>query len=196
VPYLDAVKPGAPYLHSVLVELLATQIVDFKPDMIVTTHPNDNHSDHAATYYLTLDALKAASIDSRDLPIITPLDAFAVSLPKTLTPDQTFAPPRLEAIPSPTKWSELTLSPEEIAKKVKLISHYPSQMVWEHPTVADYKGTRSYMYGYVGTNELYGQVMKPKEDLVFRENLDRQIRLARMLAVLGNVIDDWLSGRR
>ena len=57
VPYAFAVTPGAPYRgESVLADLKA-QIADFKPTMVIVSHPGDVHPDHQAFYLFTRVAL-------------------------------------------------------------------------------------------------------------------------------------------
>ena len=173
---------------------IASALSQFRPDAIILTHPNDNHRDHAATYWLGMEAVRRAGIDIRNVPIFCPLDAYGTSLPLGLRPERWFKKPR--ELPSPTRWHELALSPQEVRSKIEMLAEYPSQMAWEHPTEKSYKGYLSYMFGYVAQNELYGMVdaAHARDDEHFRRKLDNGVRLARFFGAFGNVFTDL--GRR
>ncbi len=60
VPYGDALTPNAPYLAPVLVADLRRVLAEFQPTRVFTTHPLDDHEDHAAAALFTYEAIQQA----------------------------------------------------------------------------------------------------------------------------------------
>ena len=60
VPYAQAQSPGAPYLAPALIADLRRVIAAFQPTRVFTTHPLDDHEDHAAAALLTREAIAQA----------------------------------------------------------------------------------------------------------------------------------------
>ncbi len=188
-PYWGSNSAAAVIAH------LSHLIREFGPDAIVLTHPNDNHRDHAAAYWLGMEALRQANVDLDSVPVYCPLDVYAVELPLGLRPNRRISEPRRK-LPSPTRWLELELTGQEVERKVEMLSEYPSQMAWEHPTERGYRGYLSYVFGCVAQNELYGVVdfASARHDERFRRNIDNGVRISRFFGAVGNVVTDL--GRR
>lgn len=191
VPYATAVSPGAPYVLDAVIADLARALASFRPDMLIVMHPNDNHPDHAATWYIGQEALVRSGLDPARVAVRVPLDAYGAVFPLRLRPGFTLrAPGRL---PSATRWFELELERAERDAKVALIGSYPSQMAWEHPTQSVPQGTRSYMYGYAAANELYGEVLEVHHDEVFRRLINAREMARRVAGAAANVVHDTVS---
>lgn len=60
VPYEEAQSPNAPYLAPTLITDLRRAIVEFQPTRVFTTHPLDDHEDHAAAALFTREAIAQA----------------------------------------------------------------------------------------------------------------------------------------
>ena len=190
VPYTTALSPHASYVMDSVVSDIARVMTEFQPDLITMTHPNDNHPDHAATYYYGIKAMEVAGLSSKQIPIFLPFDIYASDLPKKLERGYRQKVPH-HSIPSPTHWFNTELTAEEEEAKIDLTLDYSSQYAWEHPFEQGYRGTRSYMFGYVGVNELYGTITEAHEDAGFRKHLNEHLTLSRGAAVAGNVFADF-----
>jgi LmbE family N-acetylglucosaminyl deacetylase len=66
VPYAEAQSPHAPYLAPALIADLRRAITAFRPTRVFTTHPLDDHEDHAAAALLTREAI-AQAVQAGDL---------------------------------------------------------------------------------------------------------------------------------
>ncbi|BCW94630.1 MAG: hypothetical protein KatS3mg018_0112 [Fimbriimonadales bacterium] len=96
VPYPDAQSPNAPYLAPALVADLRRAIAEFQPTRVFTTHPLDDHEDHAAAAMLTREAI-AQAVQSGELRAPA-LYYYLVHygdwpLPQGMHPDRPLAPP-------------------------------------------------------------------------------------------------------
>jgi LmbE family N-acetylglucosaminyl deacetylase len=60
VPYAESKSPDAPYLAPALIDDLRRAIAAFQPTRVFTTHPLDDHEDHAAAALLTREAIAQA----------------------------------------------------------------------------------------------------------------------------------------
>lgn len=188
VPYEMALTPNAPFTPEAVVNDIKKVLLDFKPDAFVLSHPNDHHSDHASTYYFGIQALNAAGMASQNIQILLPLDAYGTDLRIGLDDNRVFPePPKL---PSPTRWYELTLTPEEMKKKQELIQTHQSQFADEYPHTSNPEkyGTHSYMLGYVAKNELFGVVDQVVVDEKFQEKVGKAEFIKRLKGALGNAI--------
>jgi LmbE family N-acetylglucosaminyl deacetylase len=180
---------------SAVVSELSRLMREFGPDAIVLTHPNDNHRDHAAAYWLGMEAIRHVGVDLNMVPVYCPLDVYAANLPLGLRPNRRISEPRRK-LPTPTRWLELNLSHQDVQCKIEMLAEYPSQMAWEHPTENGYRGYLSYIYGCVAQNELYGVVdfASARHDDRFRRRIDDGVRVSRFFGAVGNVFTDL--GRR
>ncbi len=190
VPYWTALSPHAPYVMENVVSDIARVMVEFQPDLITMTHPNDHHPDHAATYYYGLKAMELAGLADKQIPIFLPFDIYASDLPKNLKRNYRQKVPQ-HSIPSPTEWFNLEMTPEEEQAKIDLTVEYSSQYAWEHPFEHNYRGTLSYMFGYVGVNELFGTVTEVHDDPSFRKKITQHLAVSRGVALIGNVFTDF-----
>ena len=189
-PYVTSPAYSKPYTHRELLALIQNTIVDFGPDLIVAPHPNDQHPDHAATYFLIQDALQNLTIE-RQPEILSFMSFGTANEPVGLNFRKTLKP--RSPVPTPTQWFELKLTPNEINTKVSMIRTYTSQLAGEYPTVTDTRryGTHSYLFSLVAQNEIYGKAdaaaLKQDQKLAASE---RKRELAkRLLAALVNAWD-------
>jgi LmbE family N-acetylglucosaminyl deacetylase len=189
VPYSNAVSPGSPYTAENVIRDLSGLMGNYRPDMVVMPHPNDNHLDHAATWYFGNQAIDAAGLDRRTTSVHTVFDIYAGDLPVKLNRKNWQRPTRKTA--SKTTWSELLLTPGEMEGKIQAIKQYRSQTIWEHPFLKEYDGTDSYLFGYVTQNELFGTVTDVKHDEKARQALERKAMLQRGIGLVGNVVEDY-----
>jgi LmbE family N-acetylglucosaminyl deacetylase len=131
---------------------LAHIIVDFRPTLVVSPHPRDQHPDHCATYFFVQEALRTVAAQHPALhPVFLrflihfgqwPLDIDAgVGGGTTLTPPLSFPEPN-------TPWLSLTLTSAEIEAKRQALLQYQSQMVVMGP----------YLLSFVRANELFSLV--------------------------------------
>ena len=68
-PYANAVKPNLPYARDAVIELVKQIIVDFRPGLIATPHPDERHTDHRTANWFVIKACQELrrenKIDSR-----------------------------------------------------------------------------------------------------------------------------------
>ena len=55
-PYENVIKPNLPFAREPVIEVLKQIILDFKPAMIATTHPDERHVDHRVTNWFVVKA--------------------------------------------------------------------------------------------------------------------------------------------
>jgi len=55
-PYENVVKPNLPFAREPVIEALKQIILDFRPALIATTHPDERHVDHRVTNWLVVKA--------------------------------------------------------------------------------------------------------------------------------------------
>lgn len=191
---LEALNEGP--LRVQLLEKLCSIVSDFNPDALTCPHPNDHHSDHAAAYLFSVDAVKRTGRVA-SCKILCYLDHFAYPFPQSLIPDQMVRPTMpFGPIPSPTRWSEILLTPEEIATKIRAIGVFQSQMAWEHPLWnpknKPYPEFKSYLYGWVSQNEVYGTVETYVYSSAFRRKVNRWVYRSRVKLFMKNLVRELI----
>ncbi len=142
-----AFAPGSPYCRAAMLENLALALEEFEPTLVITTHPRDTHGDHIAAYRVCEAAI--ASLPSRQKPR---LRAFLIHcgiwpVPNGFHPDLPLMPP-LHLLRGGTKWTALTLSPNEIALKKAALTCHATQL----------GSTPRYLHAFVRRNELFGEI--------------------------------------
>ncbi len=68
-PYENVLRPNLPYARDAVIELVKQIILDFRPAMIATPHPDERHVDHRVTNWFVIKAcqelLREKRIDSQ-----------------------------------------------------------------------------------------------------------------------------------
>ena len=147
-PSADVLVPNIEYNGEDLHRELAWVLHRFRPSLVVTTHPRDQHPDHCSTYFFVQQAL--ADLQQRDALFRPAFFTFLVhfggwwpvtkeeGLTSPLFPPQEFPEP-------PPAWLSLALSAGEIRAKRQALLQYHSQML----------AMGQYLLSFVRTNELF-----------------------------------------
>jgi len=130
-PAFEIVVPRTDYCGEDLRREIERAISAFRPDLLATTPPEDQHPDHNSTYYFVKEALihlnkKHANHKPMVLAFLIhygqwPLDQWA-GTGSRLNPPENF-PDRGK------QWISFTLKPEEMETKRKAILQYHTQML-------------------------------------------------------------------
>jgi LmbE family N-acetylglucosaminyl deacetylase len=132
-PAADVVLPNTEYNTEDLERAITKVLVDFRPTLVVTTHPRDQHPDHHTTYFFVEGALKALEKSNPhwkpQLQLLTclihfgqwPLDGGG-GTGSRLYPPQGFPE-------KASKWISFPLSPEEVDTKRRALLLYRTQML-------------------------------------------------------------------
>lgn len=149
-PYLASPTLHANYCAPSLLCDVTRAISDFRPNLIVTTHPSDTHSDHAATFLVTRAALSnlqrdASTREMADCRLLTYLIHHGIwPVPHGHRPNSLQAPP--PALCSQrVRWLQLPLDDEARDAKTRALACHDSQMLW----------TPHYLRGFLRRNELF-----------------------------------------
>lgn len=126
-PYPNAFRPGATYAGRTLLTDLETILQSYRPDLVVFSHPSDEHADHSATGNFVCKAV--AQIQKLDPSYQPRLLAYLVHFgdyPRTPGAVQsTFQPPR--EMKEGNAWGSLELTTRQEMDKAQAIQDYPSQ---------------------------------------------------------------------
>jgi LmbE family N-acetylglucosaminyl deacetylase len=151
VPYAGAFRPGAPYKGEELLADLRAVLREFRPTILLVSHPADHNPDHQALYLFACVALWELE-DEIKPRVLTYLVHFPRwPAPRGYQPDGPLAPPPALAAEEP--WATLNLSPEETRRK-----HAALQA---HRTQCEYSG--HYLFSFVRANELFGGSCLPPD---------------------------------
>ena len=124
VPYVTALRPGAPYRGEEVLADLEALLSRFHPTQIFVSHPADRHPDHAALYLFTRVALwdLAGKVDAR-------LHPYLIHYPGW--PERGYRPAAPETPPVPLAtvavWQSWRLTPAEVATKRQALAAHRSQ---------------------------------------------------------------------
>lgn len=152
VPYAGTAAPRAPYCGSALLAAIEREISAFRPTDVFTTHPADDHRDHAAASAFVTAALGQL----RDAEALPPggcrLHYYLIHRgnwpqPQGLHPKTRLAPPS-EMFGLDTHWSGTALTRDQVLRKKRAIECYRSQM----------NVMARFMYSFVRTSEFYGTI--------------------------------------
>ncbi|PQV62780.1 N-acetylglucosaminyl deacetylase, LmbE family [Abditibacterium utsteinense] len=143
----NAFAPKSPYCRAALLENLALAFEEFEPTLVLTTHPRDTHGDHIVAYRACEAAI--ATLTARKRPR---LRAFLIHcgiwpVPNGFHPDLPLAPP-LHLLRGGTKWSQISLSEAEIARKKSALQCHQTQL----------GSTPRYLHAFVRQTELFGEI--------------------------------------
>lgn len=142
-PSFERIIPNTHYNGKDLKEELVRVIGDYKPNLVATTPPYDQHPDHSSTYYFVKEALSGA-VDN--LPTKPRVITFLIHYYQWPTNQEAnnLEPPadfhRKEIL-----WIAFPLKPEEIGTKYAAITLYHSQM----------EVMGKFLLSFVKSNELF-----------------------------------------
>lgn len=123
-PYSGTYKPSRIYAGENVVADLKEIIDDFKPTVIIVSHPRDSHPDHQACFQLLKRALEG---DSKRVKIFAYLVHFRLYPPeKKLLLNSFLYPPK--KLFTQKGWFSHELTTEEENKKLEAINQYQSQL--------------------------------------------------------------------
>ncbi len=130
-PPSDVILPNTEYNAEDLKRAITQVLADFRPTLLVTTHPRDQHPDHHSTYFFVKEALKVLekqkpSWKPQMLTFLIhfgqwPLDGGGGSGSR-LYPPQGFPEQDIE-------WISFLLSPQEVETKRRALLQYHTQML-------------------------------------------------------------------
>ena len=149
-PYLFTQTLHAPYCAPSLLADVTKSIADFAPNIIVTTHPSDTHSDHAATFAIARAALKnlqraASTRDIESCRLLCYLVHFGIwPVPHGRHLEKPLAPPP-SLCHERARWLQFPLDAESLAAKERALACHDSQMLW----------TPHFLRGFLRRNELF-----------------------------------------
>jgi len=128
-PSDDVIVPDTEYNGEDLTREIKRVLTDFRPTLLATTHPRDQHPDHCATYFFVRKALRELGKKNPicHAPLLTFLIHFGqwpiaegAGTGARLSPPQGF--PEQE-------WIAFPLTPEEVETKRRALLQYHSQML-------------------------------------------------------------------
>jgi LmbE family N-acetylglucosaminyl deacetylase len=130
-PAFEVIVPRTDYCGKDVVREIERVLAEFRPNLVATTPPEDQHPDHSSTYYFVKDALRHCNNKHPNLKprMITflihygqwPLDQGAGTGLRLNPPDN------FPAKGDP--WISFALKPEEVETKRKAILQYRTQML-------------------------------------------------------------------
>ncbi len=155
-PYDNARTPNAPYCGEQALADVTSVLREFRPTIVITTHPRDSHSDHHAAYEFAAKSLEqlrknprqAWAEDTRLLTFIVHHGLWPV--PYGYHPDATLSPPA--DLKSGTNWMRAPLNATSRSAKNAALEAYSSQLAT----------TPNYLRSFLRRNELFG-LMAPHE---------------------------------
>ena len=160
-PYANSFTPNAAYSGAHVTRDLEKIFREYKPTVILTTHPEDTHGDHWAAFAYssaTLEKLRLSDEEStrRDASR-SRLMGFLVHrgiwpTPNGYHPQKNLWPPA-SLVKSDTKWQIATLSPGAQKSKKSALESYSSQLAT----------TPRYLRAFVRGNELFGGLSKSQK---------------------------------
>lgn len=156
VPYDNARTPHVPYCGTQTLDDLTAVLREFRPTVIITTHPRDTHPDHHAAYEFVAKALEKLRHNphetwakrARLLTFIVHHGLWPV--PYGFRPDATLSPPA--DLKDGTKWMRAPLDATSRQSKKAALEAYPSQLAT----------TPNFLRSFLRRNELFGGVVPQK----------------------------------
>lgn len=128
-PYPDTLRPQATYCGSDLLDELRGIVSDFQPDLVLLSHPNDEHPDHrAAGNFARLALALASEADPAYHPAVW---GYLVHYgyypqPRGLRPQETLLPPA-PLSGEENSWARIDLTHEQIESKISALKAYRTQ---------------------------------------------------------------------
>lgn len=146
VSYPDAFRPGAAYRGEEILRDLETLLRDFRPTVLLVSHPADFNPDHRALYAFTRVALwnLAPEIQPRLLPYLVHFKQWPA--PRGYHPDAGMTPP--PDLLAPIQWQTLPLPAGVAAEKRRALQAHASQ----------YAYSAKFLDAFVRRNEIFGSL--------------------------------------
>lgn len=155
-PYSNSFRLNAPYAGEAVVNDLAAILAEFKPTVILSPHPSDEHPDHAATWSFVAAAVSKVFYNEA-LPrpkIYTYLvHRGDFPLPHGYRPESVLLPPRPLYHTATNRWQVYALAGEQEAVKELALNEYASQL--RVPVMS------GLLHSFIRRNELFEEVVIP-----------------------------------
>jgi LmbE family N-acetylglucosaminyl deacetylase len=151
-PYANSLTPDAPYCGSQVLQDLTKIADEFRPTIVMTTHPADTHPDHWAGFAYTAAALEQARLQGQSWAENVKFWTFLVHhhvwpVPHGYHPEAVLAPPAALK-DTGTQWLSTQLNEKLRSQKKAALEAYVSQLIF----------TPHYLRAFVRRNELFGIV--------------------------------------
>ena len=150
-PYSTSPTLRAPYRGAQMLSDIVRQLREFRPTLILTTHPADTHVDHwAANAYAQAALQVLATEENATWARKTRVMGFLIHhgawpLPHSFHPEARLVPPRAQ-MQQNTQWRSLKLPSGIEEQKRRALEEYGSQLLF----------TPHYLRAFVRRNELFG----------------------------------------
>ncbi len=155
--------PISSMMEKICRENWSASSTDFRPTLIVTPHPQDQHPDHCATYFFVRAALHAYGDQHPALhPVFLRFLIHFGQWPQDTKTSVSYEPHLMPPLPFPEgqiSWLSLPLTASEIDGKRRVLTQYKSQMLV----------MGSYLLSFVRANELFSPA--PHTDVEENEKL-------------------------
>lgn len=175
-PYANAYTRKASYRGAQVLSDVSRAMGEFRPTLILTTHPADTHPDHWAAYAYTCAALEAWrerkdaprwASQARCLGFLVHHGVWPV--PHGYSPKAQLAPPAAQQRQN-SRWTARNLTANEQTQKTRALERYASQLVW----------TPLYLRAFLRRNESFGQIsateLGPQSTLLLRDEPNDNLR--------------------
>lgn len=155
-PYNNSYRPNTPYAGEAVIADLEQIIVDFKPTVIFSPHPADEHQDHAATWaFLATVVTKVSSSGTMQRP---KLYAYLIHrgdfpIPHGYRPEAPLLPPNPLQHTDNRNWQVYTLTTEQKIDKEQALNEYVSQL--KVPIMSNL------LRSFIRNNELFEEAVIP-----------------------------------
>lgn len=153
-PYSNSYRPNTPYAGEAVMADLEQIIYDFKPTVIFSPHPSDEHPDHAATWAFISTVV--TKVGNGGTVLRPKLYTYLVHrgdfpIPHGYRPEAPLLPPR--PLHDNRKWQVYALTAEQQVIKEQALNEYRSQL--QVPIMS------SLLRSFVRKNELFEEVIIP-----------------------------------
>ena len=128
-PSDDVIVPNTEYNGEDLKRELRRVLTDFRPTLLATTHPRDQHPDHCSTYFFVSEVLK--ELGKKNPTFHAPLLTFLIHFGQWPIAEGAGTGARLsppQGFPE-QEWIAFPLTPEEVETKRRALLQYHSQML-------------------------------------------------------------------
>lgn len=152
-PYSNSYHPDAAYQGANLAADMEKLLLEYRPDVLVYSHPNDKHPDHWAVHAFVKHALENLSTKNQYRPseeLLFLIHQGDWPVPMKYDPGKTLEPPAA-LMNTGTRWQKMPLSQEETDLKNKVLRTYKSQ----------FPALEKLILAFVRENELFGTIQDP-----------------------------------
>lgn len=152
-PYNNSLTPGAVYCGQSMLQDVEAVLTRFRPDVVITLHPNDIHVDHWPTYTVVEFALRELAERSEEFARKCRVYTYLIHrnqwpAPRRYRPKQQLLPPEGLIRNKATDWLTLPLSKTEETNKGRAVGMYRTQGGKIDPLLRS----------FIRTNDLFGAV--------------------------------------